>query len=349
MTHEPNFLYAKDVGLRRRPLLAVLAMAASLTLTGCLQPLHRQGVALRAATAPVVDQAAAAYENANRIHDIRVNYDAVDLFEKTSPVYDPMRTPVLLSEQAIDSRLAVLKALQVYVANVVEITNGTSSPELDAASASLGNALTNTGNTLAPSMDGVLGIAAPEPSSTTTTTSTTAGDTTSTTSSTASVPGTAISAAAGNGISTAVNALGQFLVNRAVNKQLPGTIVKMNPVVEKLCQTLASDAEHLRSIEGRDYDDIIDRQTLFIRKSTTLDPEARRNEIMKLPEIVRQKRAADEQLDTLHAALVKLDMTHQALAAQAQGNNPATLKDKLGDLAAAGSNLGKYYSSLPTK
>jgi len=35
-------------------------------------------------------------------------------------------------------------------------------------------------------------------------------------------------------------------------------------------------------------------------------------------------------------------------ATEAQHNTPETLKEKLGELADAGNNLGKFYSSLPT-
>ena len=80
-----------------------------------------------------------------------------------------------------------------------------------------------------------------------------------------------------------------------------------------------------------------------------LDPEQRREQIMKLPEIVRQQRTTEAQLTELHAAIMKLEQAHHELAADAHGSNPELISQKLGDLAAAGSNLGKFYSSLPAK
>jgi hypothetical protein len=41
-------------------------------------------------------------------------------------------------------------------------------------------------------------------------------------------------------------------------------------------------------------------------------------------------------------------MTHQALAAPAQGNNPESISSKIAELAAAGHDLNVYYKSLPT-
>ena len=42
-------------------------------------------------------------------------------------------------------------------------------------------------------------------------------------------------------------------------------------------------------------------------------------------------------------------MTHHALAAAAQGNNPEALTARLGELVAAGNDLKTFYKSLPTK
>jgi hypothetical protein len=68
---------------------------------------------------------------------------------------------------------------------------------------------------------------------------------------------------------------------------------------------------------------------------------------MKLPKIVRQEKASTQQLTQLSTAIAHLELAHHALAAEAQSNNPQSLKTKLGDLEAAGSNLGNFYSSLP--
>ena len=68
--------------------------------------------------------------------------------------------------------------------------------------------------------------------------------------------------------------------------------------------------------------------------------------IAQLPAIARQQQASDRQLTQLSAAIVRLELTHHALAAEAQGNNPESLKQKLADLEAAGEELGKFYSSL---
>lgn len=318
-------------------------------LAGCSSsPLAKHATALSAALAPVVDQSAAAYRDAVTLHDLRADYEAVVAYENKNATYNPRSTPVLLSEKDIQARLAVLAALQVYSESLIEIAQGSDSPDLDAASKSVGNNLTSLGNDLAPSIESVLGIAAASASTTTTTVTTATGSTSTTTSTAAPL----VSPAVRNGISTGIDALGQFLVSRTVEKELPGRIVEMDPHVQALCKVLADDIQTLQGFEQRDYDRILNLQKQFIledeQPGKNVNPEELRAEIMKLPEIARQQRDANERLSTLREAIVKLALTHHALAAEAQHNNPETLKDKLADLAAAGKSLGTFYSSLPT-
>jgi hypothetical protein len=150
-------------------------------------------------------------------------------------------------------------------------------------------------------------------------------------------------------MSVAINALGQFLASRKIKKELPGIVSKMDPQIEALCTTLAKDVVALKSEEKIDFDFMINQQTLFLRENKTMDAGERRGLIMKLPEIVRRQRTADEQLDALKGGLGNLAMTHHAFAAAEQGNNPGSISSSLSDLAAAGGNLGKYYASLSAK
>jgi len=331
-------------GLTMWPAL-VAALCLSLPVTGCVESqLPKHVTALASATAPVVDQATAAYHIAQVIHAQSVNYDAAADFDKTS-VFVPGSIQEWPPEKEIQIRLAMLKAFQLYVKDLAALTGNTDSPALDAASKSMGESLTSLGNDLAPTVEGALGVTPPPASTTTTTTTTTTGSTTSTTISSSSTPPPFISAGAQAGISTAFNALGQFLIARTVNNELPQQIEHMDPHVQAMCELLAKDIEYLQMQEKLDSNDVIDKQTDFIRNAK-LDPEEKRAEFMKLPEMARQQRANDQRFTELHAAILNLELTHHALAAAAQGNNPETLTQKLGDLAAAGESLGKFYSSL---
>ena len=156
----------------------------------------------------------------------------------------------------------------------------------------------------------------------------------------------AISDGEKNGISAAVNALGQYLGSRKVKKELPPLIEKMDPQIKTLCEFIEKDVDTLKSQETIDYNFMINQQTLFLEQNKSMAVEARRVLIMQLPEIVRKEQAADDELDALKAATSKLFMTHHALAAEAQGNNPESLTMKVGELGTAGENLGKFYASL---
>jgi hypothetical protein len=307
-----------------RPFLCLFMLATLATpLTGCLSPLHRQASTVASATTPVIEQATAAYHDANNLYNLSVDYQAVAAFAKVDPVYNPRKaTLVLLPERDIQIRLKVLQAFQAYVASIVDITNGTGSPELDSASQSIGANLTGISNDVAPAIESKFAVSG--------------------------APANPLTPTMRNGVSVAANALGQFLVHRAIAKDLPNIIIKMDPNVKALCELLESDVDLLKDQQTREFDSIMDAQRLFLLTSPTLNPEDRRNEIMKLPGIVRQERQADERLTALRSSIVRFYLTHHALAGQVQGNNPKTLKGKLADLQTAGSNLGTFYSSLPT-
>lgn len=317
-------------------------------LAGCSSaPLAKESTAISAALAPVLNQSAQTYRDAVAVHNLREDYEAVVAYDNKDASYNPRNTPVLLTEKDIQTRLATLAALQVYAQSLIEITRSNDSPQLDAASKSVGNSLTAVGDDLAPSIENVLGIAG-LPASTTETTITTSSPGTSTTMSTTTTA--ALSPQVRNGISTGVNALAQFLVSRKIAKELPSQIEQMDPHVEALCEALAQDTQTINAVEERDYDRMLDLEKQFIledeKPGTNANPQLLRAEIMKLPEIARRQKEANEKLVALRKAIVNLEMTHHALAAEAQGNNPQGLQQKLTEVAAAGSSLGNFYSSL---
>ena len=311
-----------------RPLRnATLALCVLLSAAVCACRMHLDDstLALEAATALVVDQAADAYRSANSLHNLRQDYDAVAEFDASDKVYNPRDIQVLLSDKDIAVRLAVLQGLQLYVKSLCAIVSDTNPKELGEASVSVGGQLTTLANTLLPSIQKAAGIK----------------------SETSSSP--SLSTETQNGITTGLDALGKFLIAHKVKSELPSKIAAMDPHVQALATLLESDIDLLKDVGHRDYERIINLQTLSLRKDTNLASGERREGIMKLPEIVRQQKDADEKLDSLRAAVVLLAKTHQQLVAEAQGKTPESLKQKLEDLAAAANDLGTFYSSLSTQ
>jgi hypothetical protein len=326
--------------------MSVIAVSLPLLMTGCTASYQKHSVALAAATAPVVDGAAAAYRGANTIHAMRTDVDAVTQFDAASPVYNPRTVPPLLTEKEIQARLSVLAAFQAYTQALVAITSDTDSPELQAASKSAGAGIANVTNALVPSVEAAFGLASqPVPEAVTTTVTTPTGLASSTYVGTTAV--NPISSTTQNMISTGLDALGQFLTQRRLKQDLPKIAADMDPMVKQLCDMLSSDVTNLRVIEGIDYNYAINQQTLFLRlNKDKMDPGVRRVMITRLPEIVREQRLSDAQLTALSAALMNLELTHHAFEVDLQGNNPTSISQKLAELSAAGKDLGKFYSSL---
>jgi hypothetical protein len=308
---------------RLRAAIAVSAIVWCSALCACRPHIEDSALALDAATAPVLEKAADAYRDANRLHNLRQDYDAVAEFDQQDKVYNPRDIQVLLSDQDIGARLTVLNGFQVYVKSLCAIASGTNPKELGQASVSVGGQLTTLGTTLLPSIEKAVGIAKDNGAS--------AG---------------AIPPEAQKGVATALDAMGQFLIARKVKKELPGKIAGMDPHVQELARLLESDIDVLKEVERRDYDRIINLQTLTLRQNNDPGSKDRREGIMKLPETVRRQREAEEKLNALRAAVVLLAQTHQQLAADAQGKTPETLNDKLQELASAANELGSFYSSL---
>lgn len=334
------------------PAAGMLILCA--VLSGCAPaPLAKHSVEFSAALAPVVDESAEAYRDAVAVHNLREDYEAVIAYQNKDASYNPRNAPVLMTDKDIQTRLATLAALQVYAQSLIQITKGTASPDIDTASQSVGNNLAVVGNDLAPSIESVLGIAAAPGSTTETTVTTTSGGTTTTSNSSSTDAPPALSPQVRNAISTGVNALAQYLVSRKIARELPAKIEQMDPNVEALCKALAEDVQTINSLQGRDYDRILDLEKQFIledqKPGINANPEMLRLEIMKLPEMARKQKSANERLAALRQAIVNLELTHHALAAEAQGNNPQGLQEKLAELSDAGSKLGKFYSSLPAK
>lgn len=329
-----------------------MLLAASLCLltAGCMKPVKEHTTALAAATAPVIDQAAAAYQAANAIHEKRADYDAIATFEKDHSTDKLRILHPLMADKDVELRLKILKAFQLYVKTLVAITNGTESKELDDASKSLGDDLTGLGNTVAPTVESALGIPVASAATTVTTSTSETGGITTTTATTTKTPAMAISATDKNLIAAGANALGQFLTYRAIEKNLPPLIIKLDPQVTSLCKTMIGEIDALSDAETIDFNYLLGQEKQFVMDpGITLSEVERRNEIAKMQELVREQHAAAVQLSGLRGAIIKLAMTHHALAEELAKANPGSLKDELKELIAAGEGLGKFYSSLSSK
>ncbi len=314
----------RRIGLAKRKEASFVGFRAAATLIlsmlalGCsLTPLAKHTAAFSTATALVINSSENAYRGANQLREqeqVAASVYDYDKNPKWSPYTD---TKPLLIDRQLTARITVLNGLKAYAASLVQISGSQASKEENTAAARVGSNLQSLSSTVASDLSN----AVPDASS--------------------------MSAEQANAVSTAVRALGDYLIAHKVKGSLPKVTQEMNPTVKKLCELLNSDIVVLRRQADVDYQSLIEQQDQFIRH-TSLDPAAHQEEIEKLITLAYQQKANDELLAKLQVALHTLDLTHQALAAAAQGNNPESIKQKIVDLEAAGQSLSSFYSSLPT-
>ena len=303
-----------------RACTAVLMVMFTAITTGCtvsLAPLAKHTAAFSKATASIVDSSEDAYRSAIRLHHQEQVAKAAAAYNNDpnwSP-YAALGTPLLTPEQ-LDARITVLQALKVYAESLADLTNSKKQyAPVGVAAAAAGTNLQSLSTAAKPYLPKLF------PSI------------------------SAMTDAEANGVSTAIAGIAGLLVNDEVQKSLKKTTQDMNPNVKALCGLLNSDVKILRRQANVDYQTMLTDDNQLLTHNQ-IDPLLRRNEVVKLLELADQQQANDALLDKLQKALVSLALTHDALAAAAQGNNPESIKQHLADLINAGQELGNYYKSL---
>lgn len=292
-------------------------LAFSLLTTGCLSPLAKHTTAFSAATATVINGSEDAYRGAMQLRLQEQAAASVYSYDK-NPQWSPYKDPVpLLTSDQLNARIKVLDGLKAYADTLVDLTSGKPSKDLEASAQAVGTNLQSLNQTVATDLS-------------------------------TAVPNLPVmSSTDASAASTAILALGEYLIARKVKAALPKVTQDMNPTITALCELLNSDIKVLRSQANVDYQTLIEQENQSIQhEGTTVSPYERRLEIGNLLILAAQQKANDDMLVKLQAALHTLDMTHQALAAAAQGNNPETISQKIAELEAAGKDLGNYYKVL---
>jgi hypothetical protein len=302
--------------MRHHKTLAGGALCACvLFLAGCsLSPLASRTAAFSSATNLVVNNSENAYRAAVRLNDEAQASMLVARYDSAQPM-DPHALKHLIDPQGLEARTAVLNGLRTYARTIADLASGVASPQLDAAATSVGANLRKMGDAIS-----------------------------------ASTPiGIDITPQEANAASTALKALGEFLISQKVKSSVPKIIHDMDPSVETSCNLLVSDIAFLRDQAGRDYEQMLAQQDSFIRHAgTSLSATERRAEIQRLPQILGKKEATDDLLKDLADAVKQLALTHHALAAAANSKDAPSLDARIADLRGAGERLANFYSALPT-
>lgn len=293
----------------------------SVGIGGCLSPYAKHAQAFSAATTTVIDSSEDAYRGANKLRLDEQVAAAVFDYDK-NPAWSPYKDykPLLTPDQ-LNARINVLDGLKAYAASLVELTNSkfpaAQEAALESAAAGVGDNLLALNQNVATNFS--------------------------------SLNAPVMSTTQANVVSTAVLGLADYLRARKVKGSLPKVTQDMNPHIQELCTLLDSDIHILRRQADVDYQTLLTQLDQSIRhEGDKNSPYERRMEVGSLIQIAQQQTANDELLGKLQAALHSLALTHQALAAAAQGNNPESIQAKIAELEAAGKDLGAFYNSLPT-
>lgn len=283
-------------------------------LAGCsVSPLAKNTADFSSATSLVVDNTRNAYRTTVRLNEEAQASLLVARYDSDQPM-DPHSIRPLIDDKGIKARTEVLEGLRVYAQSISDIAGGVTSKDLDKAAADCGTNIKSLGDALA-----------------------------------ASTPiGINITDAQANGTSTALKALGEFLVSRKIKSSVPKVLNDMDPSVDTLAKLLVSDLDILRDQAGRDYEQILARQDSFIRHAQNgLSPIERRAEIRRLPRILARKKVTDDMLSDLQDSIRKLAEAHHALAVAASSKDSvSSLQSRLADLRASARELSAYYNSL---
>ncbi len=299
--------------------LATCTLGLCLIAVGCsVSPIAKHATAVSTIATQVVTNSEDAYRAAIDLHD-REQVSAGVLLIQEGKAWDYDQITPLLTPEALKTRVQILDALKSYAQSLTEVTGGLASPALTTAATTTGTNLKSIGTSISS-----------EPG--------------------LKASGFSITPETANLVSAATLEIGEFLVSKKVNAALPAITAQMDPQVEQLCKLLNDDIVILRRSSKKDYDDMSRQEWTFIQSNKDkLSPVELRDEVEKLPTYRKDEQSADALLAGLQSCLGELAMTHHALAAAAQGNNPEALTARLGELVAAGNDLKTFYKSLPTK
>jgi hypothetical protein len=159
---------------------------------------------------------------------------------------------------------------------------------------------------------------------------------------------------------TAVDALGIWLIQSKLQKELPAIIIKMDDPIQQISQlliadigTVGADSEHpsvgsgLRQVLWIQYGEEIRSWDLYVSKNyfgKDVSPDSRFAAIKQLVSLSVQRRAADQTLAQVAVTIKQMAHAHTELVKAAKAKQPLTAD--VSDLLAEAQRLNSYYNSL---
>jgi hypothetical protein len=159
-------------------------------------------------------------------------------------------------------------------------------------------------------------------------------------------------------VATAVNALGNWLIQAKLKKSLPTSIQQMDPNIQLMCTLLTEDigtvdtnpmhpptGNGLRQTLWVEYSDQIKAWNQYVETNRgSFTPDAKLAAIEKLPTLAAQQRQADMTLQQAQVTVAQLAKAHTELVKSTLAKQD--FRTDLGNLVAETQRLNSYYQSL---
>jgi hypothetical protein len=291
-----------------------LTAAAVLIFSGCAsmdQNAAKKIGAFSAATDLATQNTSAAFESLDHEHfNLTI---ARDVAEGGWEKLDAKSIAPFLKPEDLQARILVLQGLQAYAEKLSAIMGNAQMDELDKATQDLSASLKNVDDEFVKSK---FLAAAP------------------------------LSSSELRIASTAINAIGHWIIEVKRERGVKASIKEMNPYVTNIVALLARDFEVLRRNQAKTYDEAVMAQKVFVQKNiATLDPITKRNEIKAIADLIIEANNADHTMALMQKSIMQLGETHAQLAT-AFDKSSVKLDKLLVDLAAEGKRVKKFYDSV---
>ncbi|HBC87861.1 MAG TPA: hypothetical protein DCZ94_12975 [Lentisphaeria bacterium] len=157
--------------------------------------------------------------------------------------------------------------------------------------------------------------------------------------------------------STAVNAIGRWIIEYKKDKAVRETIIGMNVNIRDICTLFMQDFGNppdgmhknpggLRAQQWNQHDELMLLQDKFIGDNKNkMDPVAKKLEIEKLASLPMKQKEADAVLADMQNSFKRIRDIHDALAKDAVGEKQ-DYELMLKKLIAEGKRIGKFYKSV---
>jgi len=297
-------------------LLGIALSAAFITsLAGCASPnAANQIKSFSDATILTVSNTTEAFQLVEDNHyREEVSGEVLNYDKKTG--FNPNDIKPFIGPDALQVRIAVLDGLKSYAANLSTLLGNSSLTNLDQSTTSLAQSLTNVDSSLVK--DSFFKTAP-------------------------------VSTQDIQIFTTAINALGHWLITYQQQKDAKQVIDSMQGTVTNICQLLQKDLKILQQqVDNDNNQTLINKNQYILNNLASFDnnPESKCMEIDDLATLTQEIKNDDTLFVSIEDSVAKLQSTHTALEG-VFSNNTTNITELITDFSTEAQRISKYYSSL---